>query len=172
MEACRNGDLLLPTYLLGNGADANEGGFPRRGPLFYAVVFEQPLDVMVKMLERGAIVTNAVVNAAIGKQKYKVIELLLQRGGLKDLKEAIESAHKTGNKEIIALVQEQGGKQREDVHRGKRGKTTRAKKGWWWFCQSEKFPTSYHQNYCIAQSTIKASEYGSPDHFLGGLLAY
>lgn len=133
MEACRNGDPLLPTYLLDNGADANEGGFPGRGPLFYAVAFEQPLHVIVKMLERGAAVTNAVVSAAVGKQRYNVIELLLQRGGLKDLKGAIESAHKTGNKEIIALVQEQVEKQREDFHGGKRGKMTRAKKGWWWF---------------------------------------
>ena len=52
---------------------------------------------------------------------------------LKDLKGAIESAHKTGNMEITALVQEQVEAQREDVHRGKRGKMIRAKKGWWWF---------------------------------------
>ena len=133
MEACRNGDPLLPTYLLDNGADTNEGGFPGMGPLFYAVTFEQPLDVIVKMLDCGAVVTNAVVNAAIGKQRYNAIVILLQRGGLKDLKGAIESAHKTGNEKIIALVQEQVGKQSEDVHRGKRGKVTRAKKGWRWF---------------------------------------
>ena len=133
MEACRNGDPLLPAYLLDKGADANEGGFPGRGPLFYAVTFEQPLDVIVKMLDRGAIVTNAVVNSAIEKQRYDLIELLLQRGRLKDLKVAIENAHKAGDKEIIALSQEQLKKQREDVHRGKRGKTARAKKGWWWF---------------------------------------
>lgn len=107
MEACRNGDILLLNYLLDNGADLNEGGFPGAGSLFYAVKFEQLLEIIVKMVDRGASVTNAVLKEAIRKQRTAILEFLLKRGGLKDPQRALEWAHETGNKEIITLIQGQ-----------------------------------------------------------------
>ena len=111
MEACRGGNPLLPNYLLDNGADPNEGGFPGAGPLFYAVKFEQPLEIIVKMVDRGATVTNAVVNEVIQKQRTATLEFLLKRSGLKDPQRALDCAHETGNKEIITLIQGQAEKQ-------------------------------------------------------------
>ena len=111
METCRSGDPLLPNYLLDNGADPNEGGFPGAGPLFYAVKFEQPLAIIVKMVDRGSSVTNAVVKEAIRKQRTAILEFLLNRGGLKDPQRALEWAHETGNKEIITLIQGQAEKE-------------------------------------------------------------
>ena len=108
MEACRGGSPLLPNYLLDNGADPNEGGFPGAGPLFYAVQFEQPLSIIVKMVDRGALVTNAVLTEAIRKQQAPILEFLLMRGGLKDRQGALESARETGDKEITALVERAG----------------------------------------------------------------
>ena len=107
MEACRSGDTLLPNYLLDNGADPNEGGFPGAGPLFYAVKFEQPLEIIVKMVDRGASVTNVVLKEAIRKQRTAILEFLLKQVGLRDPQRAFEWAHETGNKEIITLIQGQ-----------------------------------------------------------------
>lgn len=111
METCRSGHPLLPDYLLDNGADPNEGGFPGAGPLFYAVQFGQPLGVVVKMVNRGALVTNAVLIEAIRKQRTTVLEFLLKRGGLKDSQRALECAYETGNMEIITLIQRQAEKE-------------------------------------------------------------
>ena len=108
MEACRGGNPLLPSYLLDNGADPNEGGFPSAGPLCYAVRFEQPLSIIVKKVNRGALVTNAVLTEAIRKQQAPILEFLLTRGGLKDRQGALKSAHETGDEEIIALVERAG----------------------------------------------------------------
>ena len=115
METCRGGHPMLPNYLLDNGADPNEGGFPGVGPLFYAVKFEQPLKIIVKMVDRGALVTNAVLTEAIRKQRTTIIEFLLKRGGLKDSQRALESAHETGNKEIITLIAGQAEKDLKDA---------------------------------------------------------
>lgn len=81
MESCRGGNPLLPHYLLDNGADPNEGGFPGGGPLFYGVRFDQPLEVVVKMIDRGAVVTKAVLKEANRKQGTAVSGFLLRRGG-------------------------------------------------------------------------------------------
>ncbi len=116
METCRGGHPLLPNYLLDNGADPNEGGFPGAGPLFYAVKFEQPLSIIVKMVDRGALVTNAVLTEAIRKQRTTILEFLLKRGGLKDPQRALESAHETGNKEIISLIEGKAEKQMKHVN--------------------------------------------------------
>lgn len=111
MEACRGGNPLLPNYLLDSGADPNEGGFPGAGPLLYAVKFEQPLEIVVKMVDRGALVTNAVLNEVIQKQRTATLEFLLKRSGLKDPQRSLDWAHEKGNKEIIALIQGQAEKQ-------------------------------------------------------------
>ena len=110
MEACRGGNLLLPNFLLDNGANPNEGGFPGAGPLFYAVRFEQPLDIIMKMVDRGALITNAVLTEAIRKQRTTILRFLLKRGGLKDPLKALECAHETGDKEIISLIERQAEK--------------------------------------------------------------
>lgn len=116
METCRSGHPLLPNYLLDNGADPNEGGFPGAGPLFYAVKFEQPMGVIVKMVDRGALVTSAVLNEAIRKQRTAILEFLLKRGGLKNPERVLEYAHETGNKEIITLIQGQAEKQMKYIN--------------------------------------------------------
>ena len=116
METCRSGHPLLPNYLLDNGADPNEGGFPGAGPLFYAVKFEQPLAVIVKMVDRGAVVTNAVLIEAVRKQRTTILEFLLKQAGLKDPQRALECAYETGNKEIITLIQGQGEKERKSAN--------------------------------------------------------
>ncbi|KAL8726755.1 MAG: hypothetical protein Q9181_005934 [Wetmoreana brouardii] len=78
MESCRGGNPLLPNYLLDNGADPNEGGFPGAGPLFYAVQFDQPIEVVKKMVDRGAVVTKAVWKEANRKQGILVSDFLLK----------------------------------------------------------------------------------------------
>lgn len=84
MESCRGGNPLLPNYLLDNGADPNEGGFPGAGPLFYAVQFDQPVEFVRKMVDRGAVVTKVVLKEANRKQGTPASAFLLERGGLKN----------------------------------------------------------------------------------------
>jgi len=82
MESCRGGNPLLPNYLLDNGADPNEGGFPGAGPLFYAVQFSQPLEVVKKMVDCGAMITKAVLSEAQRKVGTPPSDFLLGRSGL------------------------------------------------------------------------------------------
>ena len=106
MEACRGSNPLLPDYLLDNGVDPNEGGFPGGGPLFYAVILRQPLEIVTKMVQHGAIVTAAVVHEAIRRRDPDVLRFLLSHGDPDSSRHALELAHEWMDWEIISVIKE------------------------------------------------------------------
>ena len=78
--------------------------------LYYAVTLAQPLELIMKMVKRGAVITSFVVNQAIRRQRPNVLKFLLNRGRLDLLEKALEEAHDTKNVEIVALVEERATK--------------------------------------------------------------
>ena len=110
MEACRKPDPFLPICLLRLGADPNEVDLAGTGPLLYAVRFLQPFDIIKTMIERGAIITHGVIEAAIIRQNAEILIFLLDRGRLDRAKHTLEQADKIGNKRIATLVWERAQK--------------------------------------------------------------
>ena len=70
---------------------------------------EQPLEGIVEVVDRSALVTIATVNNAIRKQQTAFLfsEFLLNSGGLEDLRRVLEITHDLGYKEMIFLIQRQ-----------------------------------------------------------------
>lgn len=141
MEACRTGDPFLPTCLLGLGADANECDFSGTGPLLYAVKHMQPYEVIMMMVEHGAIITGPVIQTAVQRQSAEILAYLLDRGNLDYPKQMLQLAEDTGNKTTIALVWERTKKgEKSPLKRQKKKGTSTyvyeervAKPKWWQF---------------------------------------
>lgn len=106
MEACRSSDPFLPTCLLNLGADPNECDLTGTGPLLYAVKYLQPYEVIVTMVEYGAVVTGHVIQTAVQRQASDILRYLLDRGNLDRPKQMLQQAEDTGNKTIITMVWE------------------------------------------------------------------
>jgi len=108
-QACVGGNPTIPLFLLEHGADPNIGGFgPSRGPLWYALHHGQPVEVVERMIQKGANVRPAELFKAI-HARPDAIETLLRGIRLgKDVElmaKLQEEAAKTGDKSVIAAVE-------------------------------------------------------------------
>ena len=139
MEACAGGDPLIPHYLIDNGADVNEGGFPGCGPLYAAVSQKQPLDLVEKMVESGAEITGSTLLVAFRRQDPAILEFLLNRASGRNQSEYLGWAQKTNNPEIVAIA-EQREKNLGKKDTGNKNSIMTEKGGlegkrWWQFCR-------------------------------------
>jgi len=103
--ACLGEKPDIALFLLDNGADPNEGS-PLQGiggPLANAIE-EQPVQLIQKLVEKGAVIEDRHLYAAVQKGRADVVKVLAQEGGL-DLKTSLEEAKKIGSKEIVALLE-------------------------------------------------------------------
>ena len=106
MEACRGSDPFLPTCLLQLGADPSECNLAGTGPLWFAVKHAQPFDIITRMIDHGAIVTDAVISVAIERRYLQCLKFLLDRARLEDPKRLLKQAEKTEDKAVVALIWE------------------------------------------------------------------
>lgn len=101
-------DPTIPVLMLEHGSDPNNGGFSGMGPLWWAVYYDQPVEVITKMVEMGGIVHSSIVTLAVSKQSLGTIRFLIDRYREKDrgkiLNLCLERAQDTKNDEVIALV--------------------------------------------------------------------
>ena len=121
MEACRGGDLLVPSFLLDRGADPNIGGLVYIDALVSVVEVSQPSELIKKMFECLVIVRPITVRTAIRCQWVDV---------LKSSRRIFEGGHETKDKEFIATVEKRlkVGKERT---RKEKGNTTGVGRSWW-----------------------------------------
>jgi hypothetical protein len=110
-DACaRPPEKIVPVLhvLLDNGADVNDGWGPSGGALYAAILGSQPLEIIDKMVQKGAIVSSRVLHLVVENERLDVLEILLQRGRAeKSVKpdELVEWAKNRGNKEVLSVVQ-------------------------------------------------------------------
>ncbi|KAF7585395.1 hypothetical protein BBP40_011032 [Aspergillus hancockii] len=71
--------LALLRFLIDHGASPSEGGFGGSGALLPAVDLSMPLEIIDKMLIRGALPNTHVVSAAIQKRQLNVLRLFFER---------------------------------------------------------------------------------------------
>ncbi len=141
MEACGISDPFLPTCLLGLGADPTECDLAGTGPLWYAVKFLQPFEVIALIVEHGAIITGHVIQTAVQRQSSEILKYLLDRGNLDRPKQMLQQAEDTGNKMVMNLVWERTKKGEKSPlkRQKKKGSSTFvyeervAKPKWWQF---------------------------------------
>lgn len=105
IEALRAPDTSIATYLLDNGADPNEGGLGAMGPLFHAIIWDKPLEIIQKMVECGAIVRPYLVIQAIEQQHPQIIKYLIYQCWMESPADVLKAARKTKNKEIVSMVE-------------------------------------------------------------------
>lgn len=63
----------MGVYLLENGADPREGSWAGCGALYAVLQFSQPLEIIVKMVEKGGTVNSLVFSKAITKQRLDAL---------------------------------------------------------------------------------------------------
>ncbi len=150
-EACACGDPALPAYLLDNGADPSQGGPPGGGPLYSALVGAQPLELIKRLVEHGAIVSFSVQYRAIDDQRLDVLQFILDRGPYDPWGNLLKKAHKSRNPEIIAMVKKRGRNltkadkwQRAEKKRWQRNHDT-DKKSWQFWRRDVEFQTAEDQ---------------------------
>lgn len=139
IESCEGGNPLIPNYLLDHGADVNDGGLQGQGPLHAAVSQKQPVALVKKMVDMGAIITGSTLLAAIQQQQVCSLELLLKRGTYNPSGSYLEQARDTKNEKIIALVEARAKnltkaeKRLEAAKRAAAKKESSGGKRWWQF---------------------------------------
>lgn len=93
--------------LLDNGADVDDG-WPRHGALYSAIYYKQPLEIIQKIVSKGGDINSGNLIQAIQHGRLDVTKWLFSSGkddpGV-DVQLCVEKAKKTGDEEIIAIVQ-------------------------------------------------------------------
>ncbi|KAI4253229.1 MAG: hypothetical protein LQ352_003808 [Teloschistes flavicans] len=106
IESCRSGDPVIPNFLLDHGVDPSQGGLFRNGCLRDAIQYDQPLDLIVKIVKCGGRIEESETIIAAQHGRIDVLRYLLSNGPYDLRGELLKAAHKTGNKEVISLVEE------------------------------------------------------------------
>ncbi|KAL1970838.1 hypothetical protein VTN77DRAFT_2672 [Rasamsonia byssochlamydoides] len=77
--ACQSSDLQLAYYLLDNGADPNPNETMLGSALASAIWTSQPLELIVKIAERGGWITHLTFNQAIFAKRLDILRLFVDR---------------------------------------------------------------------------------------------
>ncbi|OIW26696.1 hypothetical protein CONLIGDRAFT_646846 [Coniochaeta ligniaria NRRL 30616] len=111
-DACaRAPEEIVPVLhvLLDNGADVNDGWGPGGGALFAALLGDQPLEIIAKIVDKGGRISTGCIFSAIQRGRADVVELLLnhKRNNLdgKAREDIRDAAQKSADKNIISIVQ-------------------------------------------------------------------
>lgn len=125
-----------PELLIGSWSRRYDGGFPGQGPLYAAVSQMQPVTIVKKMVELGAIITSAVLRAAVRRQQVSSLEFLLKVGSSVSTNLYLEEARETRNEQIIALIETrarflQKGERKLDTKRIRANMAKICSKTWW-----------------------------------------
>jgi len=137
-DACsRPPALIVPVIhvLLDNGTDVHDG-WPAGYALWAAITGNQPVEIVSKILEKGGIVSSGCVVMAIRRGDADVVEALLSSRRVSARVEAekcVEESKKTGDEEIIAIVQTWA---RKKVERDAGGSNEGSKTWGWKFWKS------------------------------------
>jgi len=107
--ACLGEKPDIALFLLDKGADPNEGSplLGIGGPLANAIQ-EQPVQLIKKLVEKGAVINNWQIYVAVQKKRADVVKFLVEKAKGLDLKIPLEEAKKIGSKEILALLEKRG----------------------------------------------------------------
>ncbi|KAL8634727.1 MAG: hypothetical protein Q9228_007697 [Teloschistes exilis] len=105
-ESCRSGDPVIPNFLLDHGVDPSQGGLFRNGCLRDAIQYDQPLDLIVKIVKCGGRIEENETMIAAQYGRIDVLRYLLSNGPYDLRGHLLRVAHESGNKEIISLVEE------------------------------------------------------------------
>ena len=101
---------LLPGYRLDHGADPNNGGSGGVGPLYWAVQYNQPLEIMKKMVEVGGEVKSIIVASAVEKQDPELVKFFVDEWWCEDqdcmLEWALKEARKTNKEKLITMIEQ------------------------------------------------------------------
>lgn len=100
-----NKTLPLIHYLMGNGADPQKGSWRDCGALCTALEFSRPLEILDKMIDKGAAVDDFVFSEAVRSRRIGAVELFFEKATLHcSTKRMLHEARKTRDKEIKSLV--------------------------------------------------------------------
>ncbi|KAJ5168913.1 uncharacterized protein N7482_004507 [Penicillium canariense] len=142
-EACRgpqspstpasSDQVALLDYLLDHGAAPDEGALGGCGALLPAIESGWvPLEIMKKMLARGAVVGIIVFGAAVRMRRVDVLRLFFEKAefsGQLDPQTILEKARGSGDREVVAVVDEGIKKLEQRKNASQEG----ASNSWWQF---------------------------------------
>jgi len=165
---------LLPGYRLDHGADPNNGGSGGVGPLYWAVQYNQPLEIMKKMVEVGGEVKSIIVASAVEKQDPELVKFFVDEWWCEDqdcmLEWALKEARKTNKEKLITMIEQRlkveehsrdrdrgqlrssndraASEKFEALEEGWKAKRAREQRQWWrfWKYPSRKMPMAL-ENY-------------------------
>ena len=115
-EACCGGqrhkpytNMTVPLvhYLLDHGADPIEGCFAGCGALYPALESSLPLEIIVKMVQKGGVVNRPVLTMAMKKKRLDALEFFVQKAGFSchySIDQILEDARKSEDKEVMSVV--------------------------------------------------------------------
>lgn len=117
-EACRGGQgyqsgqstVPLILFLLDYGADPQLGCWAGCGALYAALTFSRPLEVIVKMVEKGGEAGRLVLSSAMRNRRFDALELLFEKAPFKSnypMDEILENTRKSGDMELISVVEDE-----------------------------------------------------------------
>ncbi|KIM97061.1 hypothetical protein OIDMADRAFT_57703 [Oidiodendron maius Zn] len=93
--------------LLDNGADVDDG-WPRHGALYSAIHYKRPLEIIRKIVSKGANINSGNLIQAIQHDRLDVTKWLFSSGKDDpdvDVQLCVEKAKESGDEEIIAIAQ-------------------------------------------------------------------
>lgn len=136
VESLVSPDPSIPNYMLDHGALVNEGGYHSLGALEAAVLRKQPLELIEKMVDLGAIIKKTALRFAVGRQDTRILKLLLDHGPYDQ--SALTCAHETRNEAVIALVEKRAKnltkrEKRQEANRIKSEQKDHGYIKWWQF---------------------------------------
>lgn len=106
-ESYTNMTISLVHYLLDNGADPQIGCFAGCGALYVALESSQPLEIIVKMVQKGGWVDRLVLFMAMKKKRLDSLEFFFQKAMFSScypIDKILEDAQKSEDKEVMSVV--------------------------------------------------------------------
>ncbi|KAI1195420.1 hypothetical protein F5X97DRAFT_308231 [Nemania serpens] len=128
--------VLVLHVLLDNDGDVNDGWGPGGGALYAAIIGRQPVEIVGRILYKTSAVSNRNAIAAIRRGDVDVVRALFSRESVRwkfGVDECVEEAKKTGEEEIVAVVETWAREKAENEARGRDGRPGGKRRNIWNF---------------------------------------